>query len=333
MYDLAIIGGGPAGVAAGIYAARKKIKTILITDIFGGQSLVSDQIQNWIGTKNITGLDLTKNLEEHLRAQEGIDIKAGVLVLDIKKGPSLFEDGLPDKRGAQFVKSEGFTLGLKNGEEIKAKYILITAGSRRKKLEVPGEKEFEGRGVVYCATCDAPIFRGKTVAVVGGGNSGLESVIDLLPYATKIYLLSRYGELKGDKITQEKIKKSDKVEVIYNAAVQEIVGKDFVTGLKYKTGDNNHELELGGVFVEIGSTPNSGLLKDLVKLNERGEVIVDHKTQKAGEGIWAAGDVTDVLYKQNNISVGDAIKAALNIYDSIHEMERAASVPGNNYKS
>ena len=166
MYDLIIIGGGPGGVAAGVYAARKKMKAMLITESFGGQSIVSNDIQNWIGTKSISGFDLAKSLEEHLRAQEGIDIVDDDLVTGVAK------------------KEGGFSLSTRNGKTFDAKYILLASGSRRKKLGVPGEKELDGRGVVYCTTCDAPLFGGKTVVVVGGGNSALEGVLDLIQYAS-----------------------------------------------------------------------------------------------------------------------------------------------------
>ena len=202
------------------------------------------------------------------------------------------------------------------------KFLLYPWGPRRRNLGIPGEAELEGRGVAYCSTCDAPIFKDKIVAVVGGGNSALEAVVDLFPYASKIYLIIRSGELKGDQITQEKAKASPKTEILFNAEPQEILGKETVTGLKYKdskSGDMK-ELKLDGVFVEIGIVPNSEPLKNLVKLNQWNEIIVDHKTQETSHpSIWAAGDVTDVLYKQNNISAGDAVKAVLNIYDRMHE--------------
>src|SRR5581483_7056574 len=168
MYDLIIIGGGPGGVAAGVYAARKKMKTLIITDTFGGQSVVSADVQNWICTKSISGFDLAKSLEEHLRAQPGIEIVENDLVASVEK------------------KDAAFSVATKKGKTLETKYILLASGSRRKKLDVPGEKEFDGRGVVYCSICDAPLFGGKTVAVVGGGNSALEAVLDLLPYASKI---------------------------------------------------------------------------------------------------------------------------------------------------
>jgi thioredoxin-disulfide reductase len=303
MYDLIIIGGGPAGISAGIYAARKKMNTLLITDGFGGQSVVSAEIQNWVGTPSISGYDLAKNLEAHLRAQKEIEIVDDDRVMVVQKK----EDGT-------------FSLATKNGKTHEAKYLLLVSGSSRKKLGIPGESTFEGKGVVYCSICDAPLFGEKTVAVVGGGNSALESVIDLLPYASKIYLVVRSEILKGDPVTQEKIKGNSKVEIVWNAVAQEIVGKDVVAGLKYqdvKTGVAK-ELPLDGVFVEIGLVPNSDFVKDFVDRDAYGAVKVDARTQATSyPGIWAAGDVTDALYKQNNTSAGDAIKAVLNIYDQL----------------
>ncbi len=305
MYDLIIIGGGPAGVAAGVYAARKKFKVALITETFGGQSIVSADVQNWIGTKSISGLDLAKNLEEHLRAQEGIEIIDG-------------------DRAEKLEKIENnFKVTTTSSKVFETKTILITTGSSRRKLKVPGEKEFDGKGVAYCATCDAPLFKDKTVAVIGGGNAGLESVLDLQMYASKIYLIERGEACKGDLITFEKVKKDPKVTIMVNIDTQEIVGDKFVTGLKYKnlkTGEVG-EISLDGVFVEIGAIPNTGFVKDLVKLNTIGEIIVDHKTQQSSlAGIWAAGDASDVLYKQNNISAGDAVKAVLNIQDYLAKL-------------
>jgi alkyl hydroperoxide reductase subunit F len=310
MYDLIIIGGGPGGVAAGVYAARKKMKTLLITDTFGGQSLVSNDIQNWIGMKSISGFDLGKSLEEHLRAQADIEIIDSEMVASIQKKAA-------DGSGTT---DAGFSVTTDSGKSFDTKYILLASGSRRKKIGVPGEKEFDGKGVVYCTTCDAPLFGGKTVVVVGGGNSALEGVMDLVPYASKIYLMVRSNVLKGDPVTQEKIKSLPQVEILWNSAIEEIKGDKFVTGIRYKntTASESKDLPLQGVFVEIGLLPNSEFVKDLVKLDAYGHVIVDHKNQQTScPGIWAAGDVADGLYKQNNISVGEAITAVLNIYDRV----------------
>jgi NADH-dependent peroxiredoxin subunit F len=330
MYDLVIIGGGPGGVAAGIYAARKKMKTLLITDTFGGQSLVSNDIQNWIGTKSISGFDLAKSLEEHLRAQADIEIVDGELVTGVVKKD--------EAQGTAGV-AGGFTVTTNGGKTFDTKYILLTSGSRRKRLGVPGEDQFDGKGVVFCTTCDAPLFGGKTVVVVGGGNSALEGVLDLIPYASKIYLMVRSEILRGDPTTQEKIRgmttgDNPKVEILWNSAIEEIKGDKFVTGIRYKdlkanggasgvgagvsAAGESKDLALEGVFVEIGLIPNSDFVKDLVTLDNYGHIVVDHRTQATSQaGIWAAGDVSDVLYDQNNISVGDSIKAVLAIYDNL----------------
>ena len=305
MYDLVIVGGGPAGVAAGVYAARKKIKTLLIAKEFGGQSLVSADIQNWIGVKSLSGLELAQRLEEHLRAQEGIEILDGDSAENVQK-----------------LDSTGFRVTAKSGKVLETKTVLICSGSHHKTLGVPGENKLNGKGVVYCSTCDAPLFGGKTVAVVGAGNAGLEAVRDLFSYASKIYLLVRSDKAKGDPVTLEEVKKNPKLEIKYQAEVREILGENMVTGVKYldKADNQIKELKLDGVFVEIGSAPNSDLVKDLVQLDQGGQIMVDSKTQISSlAGIWAAGDVTDVLYKQNNISAGDAVKAVLNIYDYLNK--------------
>lgn len=309
IYELAIVGGGPAAVAAGVYAARKKIKTILITEGFGGQSLVSNDIKNWIGTTSISGLDLAKNLESHVKAQEEIEIVEGDIVTKV------------EKVGEQAPKGH-FVITTKTGKTVETKTILLASGSRRKRLGIPGEDQFDGKGVVFCSTCDAPLFKDKVVAIVGGGNAGLEAAVDSIPYASKIYLIIRSEALRGDAVTQEKVKSHKKVTILFNAISKEILGDKFVTGFRYEDSLTHQlkELVLDGVFVEIGSVPNAEFVKGLVELNERGEVVVNHKTQESSLlGIWAAGDVSDVIYKQNNISAGDAVKAILNIYEFLHK--------------
>ena len=319
MYDLVIVGGGPGGVAAGVYAARKKMKTVLVTDGFGGQSLNSAGIENWIGTKTISGFDLARSLEEHVRSQQGLEIIDGDLVAKIeKKQGASFDAAGQSAGGENAVFGSGFVVTTKNGKTLEAKYVLITAGSRRKRLGVPGEDAFDG--VVFCTTCDAPLFGGKTVAVVGGGNSALESVLDLIQYASKIYLIVRSDVLRGDPVSQEKIKTHPQVQILWNTVVQEIRGDKFVTGIRTKNVKTNEEQELAleGVFVEVGLVPNSDFAKGLLGTDDYGHIHVDHRTQETScPGIWAAGDVSDGLYQQNNISVGDSIKAVLNIYDKI----------------
>ena len=307
MYQLIIVGGGPGGVAAGIYAARKKIKTLLITETFGGQSLVAADIQNWVGIQSISGFDLAKNLEDHLRAQKDVEVADGDLVLKVDKI------------------SGGFKVSTKKGKIFETQRLLVISGSRRKRLDIPGEATHEGRGVVYCSICDAPLFNDKTVAVVGGGNAGLEAVVDLLPYAKKIYLLNRSDRPKGDPVTLDKIKKSPKFELIINAEPKEVLGEKTLTGIKYldRATSEMKELSVEGVFVEIGIIPNSEFVKELVKTDNLGNIIVDPKNQRTScNSIWAAGDVTDAPYRQNNISVGDSIKAVLNIYAELNQANK-----------
>jgi alkyl hydroperoxide reductase subunit F len=300
-YDLIIVGGGPAAVAAGVYAARKKIKTALVAKEFGGQSIVSGDVQNWIGTKSISGFDLGENLKAHVKAQEGIDILEGELVSAVEKA------------GA------GFNVKLESGKNLETKYVLVASGSRRRRLGIPGEDKFEGKGVFFCSICDAPLMGGKTVAVVGGGNAALEAVVDLLAYASKVYLIVR-SDIKGDAVTLEKVKSDPKVEIVKGMIMDSIEGDETVTNIVYNNTATGvkESLPVEAVFVEIGAVPNSDFIKGVVSLNERGEIMVDHKTQGSGTpGIWAAGDVSDVLYKQNNISAGDAVKAVLNIYENL----------------
>lgn len=311
-YDVIIIGGGPAGCAAAVYAGRKKLRILLITEEFGGQSIVSADIQNWIGEKHIAGIDLAKKLEEHVRSfSEDIEVRSSERALLIEKVNCDEETGV-------CYPPELYDFKVKTDKEAyRGKSLILASGGRRKKLGVPGEKELEGKGVSYCSTCDAPLFAGKKVAVVGGGNAGLEAAQDLFPYAEKIYILEFADQLKGDPVTQEEVKKNPKVEIILSAQTKEIFGDQFVRGLTYidrKTGKENN-LAVEGIFVEIGSVPNSEIVKDLVKLNAYGEVMIDSKTGATSlPGLFAAGDVTDDPFKQNNIAAGDGVKAALSAY-------------------
>jgi len=307
MHDVVIVGGGPAAIGAAVYAARKKLKTVLVAKEFGGQSAVSSSIENWIGEESISGFDLAQKLERHLRAQKSIEIISGELANKVSEI------------------SGGFQVETDQGKTLETKTVVLASGSRRRRLGIPGEAKFEGKGVVFCATCDAPLFQDKTVAVVGGGNAGLESVVDLSSYAEKIYLVVRGDTLRGDQITQDEVKGNAKVEIIYGALPEEVLGDQFVTGLRYKDKNTNEvrSLAVDGIFVEIGAVPNSEIMGGLVKLNQFNEVVIDHKTGATSKpGIYAAGDVTDEIYKQNNISVGDAVKAALSAYNYILGMHR-----------
>lgn len=309
MYDVIIIGGGPAGAAAAVYAARKRLKTLLITESFGGQSVVSDDIQNWIGEPHISGFDLAQKFEKHVRAfPEMVEIKMPERVMNVKEKGADFE--------AQTDK----------GNVYDGKTLILAVGARRRKLGIPGEDKFSGKGVAYCSTCDVPLFSGKKVAVVGGGNAGLEAVQDLFSYAYEVYLMEYADTLKGDPVTQEEIKKNPKLkQIILNAQIIEILGDKFVSGIKYKDRRTGEEKVLGvdGVFVETGSQPNSEMVKGLVELDKWGQVIIDSKHASTSHpGIFAAGDITDDPYKQNNISAGDAVKAALAAYNYLLKREK-----------
>lgn len=302
MYDLAIIGGGPAGVAAGVYAARKRLKTILITESFGGQSTESPGIENWIGSINIPGPDFGKMLEHHVRhyAGESVTIKAPEKVEKINKIEG------------------GFELET-TGDSYTAKTLLITTGSMRRKLEIEGAKEFDNKGISYCASCDGPLFAGQDVAVIGGGNAAFETAAQLLSYANSVTLLNRSDVFKADEITVEKVLAHPKMKALKNAIPVKVLGEKFVNGLVYQDSSGEHELKVGGIFVEIGLIPTTGFAEGLVELNQLKQIVVDPKTQRTSTaGIWAAGDSTDGLFHQNNIAAGDAVKALEDIYLHIH---------------
>lgn len=307
IYDLIIVGGGPAAVAAGVYAARKRIKSLIIARDWGGQSKASTEVQNFIGIKAISGSELAERLEEHVKAyaENVLDFDEGSLVTKILKVDNFDND------------NPIFVVETDKGKRYEARTLMITAGASRKRLNVPGAEEFDGRGVVYCASCDAPLFRDRTVAVIGGGNAGLESAQQLLEYCPKVYILEYMDEIKGDELTKNKILESGRVEIITSAEVTEIKGGKFVEKLFYKDRKTNEvkDIAVQGIFVEIGSIPNSDFTKGLIEHNKYGEIVVDHKNgQTLQNGIWAAGDVTDQPYKQNNISMGDAIKALEDLY-------------------
>lgn len=300
MYDLIIIGGGPAGAAAAVYAARKQLKTAIITPEFGGQSVVSETIYNWIGTPEISGADLAKNLKEHVSRHQGefLDIFEGQYVTGVQKQP------------------EGFGVRtMKNNFTTKA--VLVTTGSSRRKLEITGAAQFENKGIIYCASCDGPLFSGQEVVVIGGGNAAFESVAQLAAYCPKVTLIHRRDVFKADEITISKVSAIPNVVVKTFTEPVEVIGEQFVTGIKVKNNQTNTEeiLPVGGIFVEIGQIPNTDYVKNLVKTNEFGNIEIDPWTQATScPGIWAAGDCTNVHYHQNNIAAGDAVKALEDIY-------------------
>ncbi len=304
-YELVIIGGGPAGVAAGVYAARKKLSTLLITPEFGGQSIVSEGIENWIGTTKISGAKLAEDLKAHLLAYAGetVTVKEREGVQEIKKGDNGF-----------IVTTD------KASYETKA--ILVATGSHRRKLEIPGAKEFDNKGLTYCASCDGPLFSGQDVAVIGGGNAALETAAQLLAYCKSVTLLNRSEHLRADEVTVAKLLQNPNFKIIKNAIPVEIKGNPpaggFATGLVYEDAvtKERHELVAPGIFVEIGLLPTTYFAKNVLTLNERDQIPVDPRNQRtATDGIWAAGDCTDGLFHQNNIAAGDAVKALEDIYN------------------
>ncbi len=222
MYDVTIIGGGPGGIAAGVYTARKQMKTLFLTQDFLSQSVVSASIENWIGTVTVPGYEFGQMLEKHLRAQESIEIKTGMKAAKITERAE-----------------GGYVVETESGDQYETKTVIVASGGRHRHLGVPGEEKFVGKGVVYCSTCDAPFFRNRKVAVVGSGNSALEAVEDLMPYAEEIVLLVRSGELKGDQITQNTILASPKVSVRYHVTTESILGEEKLTGIKLLNTETN----------------------------------------------------------------------------------------------
>jgi len=301
MKDLIIIGGGPAGVAAGVYAARKHLNTVLVAEEIGGQSAVSEGIENWIGLAKVSGTDLAKALATHLDAvkSDKVDLIIGSRVEKLER-----IDG-------------GFRATTKRGETIDARAVLIASGASRRKLAVPGAEKFENKGVTYCASCDGPLFAGMDVAVVGGGNAGFETAAQLLAYAKSVTLIHRHTTFKADPITVERVCAHPNMRVITHAEPTEVLGEQFVTGLRYRAKDTGEEsvLPVSGVFVEAGVIPNTGFAEGLLELDEVKRVKIDPRSQRTSvEGVWAAGDCTDELYHQNNIAAGDGVKALEDLY-------------------
>lgn len=301
MYDLMIIGGGPAGTSAGVYASRKQLKTLFITRDWGGQSVVSTDIQNWIGTPSISGDKLAESLRTHLETYAGahVTIKSGHLVTSLVKTELAYEVTLSD------------------GSVHTATAVLICSGSARRKLEVPGADTFEHKGLTYCASCDGPVFSGQDVAVIGGGNAGFETAAQLLAYAKSVTLLQSGPAYKADPVTVEKVLAHENMTGILNAETVSVDGERFVSGITYRNQETNEEktLPVNGIFVEIGMMPNTDFAADIVERDNYRRIVIDPWTQKtSAANVWAAGDCTNVHYHQNNIAAGDAVRALEDIY-------------------
>ncbi len=312
-YDIIIIGADAAGLTAGIYAGRKKMNAIILTKKVGGQTFYSSNIENYPGFSSIFGVELISKMRGQVE-KFGVPIEEDAEVVSVEK------------------EGDDFSV-LANGKKYRARSVLIASGKKQRLLGVKGEEEFLGKGVSVCAICDAPFYQDKNVAVVGGGDSAMESVYDLLKYAGKIYIINHSEKFKGDEAVFEKIKENSKVQIITNGETREIKGAKFVESIVYDdlsakgaapdialrsqggrgTGETK-ELKVAGVFVNIGHIPNSGFVKNLVKLNGLKEIVVDPKTNFTSvPGIFAAGDVTDIKYKQFVIAAAEGAKALLSV--------------------
>lgn len=298
MYDLIIIGAGPAGITASVYAARKGIKFLTISKDIGGQAAWSGDIENYIGYQFITGPELAAKFEDHMRRYK-IELKENEEAVELKKVSDLVR-----------VKTD------KGSYETRT--AVIASGKVSKELGVPGEIEFKNKGLTYCATCDGPLFAGKDVAVIGGGNSALDAALQLIRIGRKVYIVNITPALGGDEIMREKLEASPKVTVLNNARVSAIKGDEMVSSVIIKRGDREEALPVQGVFVEIGLTPNSGFAAD-VKKNALGEIVINCRNETNVPGIFAAGDVTDVPEKQIIIAAGEGSKAALSAFKYINQ--------------
>ena len=302
-FEVLVVGGGPAGAAAAIYAARKGIRTGVAAERFGGQVLDTMAIENFISVKETEGPKMARALEEHVREYD-------VDIMNLQRAAALIPAGAD---GLHEVKME-------NGASLKAKTLILATGARWREMNVPGEQEYRGRGVAYCPHCDGPLFKGKRVAVIGGGNSGVEAAIDLAGIVAHVTLLEFGEELRADAVLQRKLQSLPNVTILKMAQTTEVKGDgQKVTGLVYKdrTSETLQDIELEGIFVQIGLLPNSDWLKGTVELNRFGEIIVDAKGQTNIPGVFAAGDVTTVPYKQIVIAVGEGAKASLSAFDHL----------------
>lgn len=317
IYDLIIVGGGPAAITAAIYAGRKKLKTFLIAKNWGGQMALTSSIENYPGIETISGMELTEKMKEQLERYQSVIPEK--LVPDSRfLGDGSENDTITIKENTEAVEVEkGEIIKVKTDDGDYQSHALIIANGRiPKKLNIPGEDKFKGRGLSYCVHCDSPFFKGKDVAIIGGGNAGLEAALDLINYAKKIYILEFCSQLAADEVLRDKIKQFPQISVLTEAAAKEIKGDNFAQALVYedKKLGKTKELAIEGVFSEIGWLANSNFIKDVVKLNQRGEIIIDKENRTSEPNIFAAGDITDVPEKQIIIAAGEGAKAALSAY-------------------
>lgn len=303
-FDMLIVGGGPAGSSAAIYAARKGINTGVVADRFGGQVLDTMAIENFISVQETHGPQLATQLEQHVKSYN-------VDIMNLQRATKL----IPAAESASGL----IEVELESGATLRSNSVVIATGARWREMNVPGERELRGRGVAYCPHCDGPLFKGKRVAVIGGGNSGVEAAIDLAGIVSHVTLLEFDAKLRADAVLQRKLFSLPNVTVITSALSTEVTGTDKVNGLSYTDRNTNasHHVELEGIFVQIGLLPNTDWLKGTVALSPRGEIEIDARGQTSVAGVFAAGDVTTVAYKQIIISMGEGAKAALSAFDHL----------------
>jgi len=312
-FDVLVVGGGPAGAAAAIYAARKGIRTGVAAERFGGQVLDTMAIENFISVSHTEGPKLAAQLEQHVRDYD-------VDVMNLQRATQLVpagDDGLTEVK-------------LENGASLKSKTVVLSTGARWRQMGVPGEDQYRNKGVAYCPHCDGPLFKGKRVAVIGGGNSGVEAAIDLAGIVAHVTLIEFDGQLRADDVLQRKLRSLKNVRIITSAQTTEVLGDGSrVNGLTYKdrNGGDAHRLDLEGVFVQIGLLPNTEWLKGTVALSPRGEILVDDRGQTSVPGVFAAGDCTTVPYKQIVIAMGEGSKAALAAFDHLIRTSAPAALP------
>jgi alkyl hydroperoxide reductase subunit F len=297
-YDLLILGGGPAAMSAAVYASRKMMTLAIITKDFGGQVRETSEVENWLGFQSINAKDLADHFEEHVKSFD-IAVSLGTAATEVNK------------------EADTFRVGTDGDRVFSSRTLILATGERHRPLNVPGEKELVGRGVAYCATCDAPFFKGKKVLVVGGGNSAFTTAMDLLKVGAEVTLVNFVKGWQADETLKQRVRQTDKVSLLDYHQVVRIEGRDRVTAVVVRNREDEEEekLDASGVFVEIGLLPNNESFKDLVELNEQGEVIVDCSCQTSVEGVFSAGDVTTVPHKQIVIAAGEGAKAALSAYN------------------
>ena len=299
-YDILIVGGGPAGASAAVYSARKGLRTGIVSERFGGQVMDTLGIENFISVKATEGPKLVTALEEHVKEYD-------VDIMNLQRAKSIQKN---DENAL-------FEVELENGGKLKSKSVIVATGARWRELNVPGEKEFKGKGVAYCPHCDGPLFKGKHVAVIGGGNSGVEATIDLANIVGHVTLFEFAPELKADDILQKRLYSLSNVDVILNAQTLEVLGTDKVNSMIYLDRKTNEKktISLEGIFIQIGLLPNTDFVKNTVDLSKFGEIIIDSHGQSSLKGLFAAGDATTVPYKQIIIAMSEGAKASLGAFD------------------